>query len=304
MELTQGFTPESYRRALALLDAAIALDPNYARAYGLKAIVVLIYTNRLSRSADELARGRAEALRNARKAVELAPDLPIGHGALAEIYRSELKIEAAAEQYRRVNQLAGGDPDELRSYAAFQAAMGRTDEALRLADRAISLDPLDPWSYGTRALVLLADRRYAEVVRSAEVLKRQSSNLYDFPVVLGDSLIMLGRFDEARRALAEENPDDPIRLASEAVLAARAGDRATAVAIKTKLEQLYGEAASYQYALILASLGETDQAIAALERAWQIKDPGLLGMKIDSFLDPVRTDPRFAALLDKMDFPT
>ncbi len=265
---------------------------------------MLIYTNRLSRSADELARGRAEALRNARKAVELAPDLPIGHGALAEIYRSELKIEAAAEQYRRVNQLAGGDPDELRSYAAFQAAMGRTDEALRLADRAISLDPLDPWSYGTRALVLLADRRYAEVVRSAEVLKRQSSNLYDFPVVLGDSLIMLGRFDEARRALAEENPDDPIRLASEAVLAARAGDRATAVAIKTKLEQLYGEAASYQYALILASLGETDQAIAALERAWQIKDPGLLGMKIDSFLDPVRTDPRFAALLDKMDFPT
>lgn len=302
-QLTRGFSRESYARAVSLLDAAIALDPNYARAYGLKAIGILIFANRLSRSGEELARGRAEALRNARKAVELAPDLPLGHGALAEIYRSTLQIPAAAEQYRRVNQLASGDPDEMRSYAGFLAAMGRTGEALRLSDQAHKLDPLNSWSYGTRARILFDARRYAEVVKLADELKRDSPDLYDFTISLGDSLMMLGRFDEARKVFAEEDPDDPIRLASEAVLAARTGDRATANAKKDRLSQLYGEAASYQYAQIHAALGETDQAFAQLDRAWQIKDPGLLGMKVDPFVEPLRRDPRFAAMLVTLRFP-
>ena len=194
-ELAQSFSRESSQRALALLDAAIALDPNYARAYGLKAIVVLLFANRLSRSGEELARGRAKALENARKAVELAPDLPLGHGALAEIYRSTLQVPAAAKQYERVVQLASGDPDELRSYANFLAAMGQTGEALRFADQALKLDRLDPWSYGTRANVLFAARRYGEVVKSAEKLKRETPDLFDFPITLGDSLRMLGRWE-------------------------------------------------------------------------------------------------------------
>ena len=302
-ELMQDFTRDSFGRARALLDAAIALDPNYARAYGLKAFVVLIFTNRLSRSGDELARGRGEALRNARKAVELAPDLPLGHGALAEIYRSTLQIDAASRQYRRVIQLAGGDPDELRSYAGFLAAMGRTDEAMRLVEQALTLDRLNPWSYGSRAQALYAARRYADVVKSADELKRESPELYDFPIRLGDSLMMLGRFDEALKAYAEEAEDDPIRLAAEAVLAAKIGDRAGAIAKKARIEQLYGEAASYQYAEIHASLGDVEQAFAALDRAWQIKDPGLFGMKIDPKLDPLRRDPRFVALLERIGFP-
>lgn len=302
-ELSREFSRERFVRALSLLDAAITLDPNYARAYALKALVILIFANRLSRSGEELARRRAEALRNAQRAVELAPDLPLGHGALAEIYRSTLQIPAAAEQYRRVIQLASGDPDELLSYAGFLSAMGRTDEALRTADQAIKLDPLNSWSYGTRARILFDSRRYADVVKFADKVRRQSPELYKFPIALGDSLTMLGRFDEARKAFAEEAPDDPIRLASEAVLAARSGDRAEAIAKMDRISQLYGEAASYQYAEIHAALGDTEKAFAALERAWQIKDPGVLGMKVDPFLGPIRDDPRFTAFLKKVGFP-
>lgn len=302
-ELSQNFSRDNYQRALALLDAAIALDPNYARAYALKAIVILVAANRHSRSGDELARRRAEALRNAQRAVELAPDLPLGHGALAEIYRSTLQLAAASTQYERLIQLASGDPDELRSYAGFQSAMGRHGEALRYADRALALDRLNPWSYGARARVLVDARRYRDVIESAEALKRDNPELFDFPISLGDSLLMLGRYREAKEAYATESPDDPIRLASEAVLAARTGDRNGAIAIADKLEQLYGEAASFQYAEIHASLGNTDQAFAALDRAWQIKDPGLLWMKVDPFLDPLRRDRRFPALLARIGFP-
>ena len=171
-ELARVFDREKWQRALELLDAAIALDPNYAQAYGLKAIVILVLSNRLSRSGKELARARAEALRSARKAVEIAPRIPVGHGALAEIYRSNLQIAEASKQHQRVMQLAPGDPDVLRSYAGFVSALGRTDEALRISDQALALDPLAPGSYANRARILYGARRYAEVVASAEKLKR------------------------------------------------------------------------------------------------------------------------------------
>jgi hypothetical protein len=75
------------------------------------------------------------------------------------------------------------------------------------------------------------------------------------------------------------------------------------MAILDKIYRQYGEAGSYQYAEIHANLGQVDEAIAALERGWQIKDPGLLGMKTDAKLDPIRRDRRFAALMQKMKFP-
>jgi TolB-like protein/tetratricopeptide (TPR) repeat protein len=302
-ELMRVFNRDRWQRALQLLEAAIALDARYARAYGLKAIVILITSNRFSRSGAELASARAAAIRNARKAIEIAPRLSLGHGALAEIYRSNLQIPEAAKQYQRVMQVGGNDPDELGSYAGFLSAIGRTAEALRMANQAVALDPLNPGSYGNRARVLFGGRRYAEVVRHAAELKMNSPELFDFPMALGDSLTMLGRFEEARKVYAEEPADDPIRLAAEGVLAARNGDRTTAMAILDKIYRQYGEAGSYQYAEIHANLGQVDEAIAALERGWQIKDPGLLGMKTDAKLDPIRRDRRFAALMQKMKFP-
>lgn len=141
------------------------------------------------------------------------------------------------------------------------------------------------------------------MVKSAEDLKRRSPQLFAFHITLGDSLMMLGRFQEAQKAYAEAPADEPLRIAAEAILAARAGDRATANSKKNDLEQQYGEATSYQYAQIHAQLGNVEEAFAALERGWQIKDAGLLGMKVDPILDPLRGDARFAALLGKIGLP-
>jgi len=71
-----------------------------------------------------------------------------------------------------------------------------------------------------------------------------------------------------------------------------------------RLQQLYGVTASYQYAEIHAQLGEVDAAFASLDRAWQIKDGGLLSLRVDPWIDPIRNDPRFTALMNKMNFPS
>ena len=70
-----------------------------------------------------------------------------------------------------------------------------------------------------------------------------------------------------------------------------------------RLKQRFGDNASYQYAEINAQLGRKEEAFAALQRAQQVRDPGLLGLKTDPFIDPLRSDPRFAPLLQSMNFP-
>ena len=115
--------------------------------------------------------------------------------------------------------------------------------------------------------------------------------------------MMVGRTQDAARSFAEAPADNPFRLVGEAVLAVRTGNRARAMEKIRRMEQLYGDAMSYQYGEVYAQLGEADEALTHLERGWQIKDAGLVWMRVDPWLDPIRNQPRFAALMKKMDFP-
>jgi len=69
------------------------------------------------------------------------------------------------------------------------------------------------------------------------------------------------------------------------------------------MRQRYGDSTLYQYAEVYAQLGDVDRAFDALDAAFKARDPGLAGMKVDRFLDPIRRDPRFAALEAKLNFP-
>ena len=70
------------------------------------------------------------------------------------------------------------------------------------------------------------------------------------------------------------------------------------------MNQLMGAAASYHYGEIRAQSGDVDRAFAELDNAIEAKDPGLVYLKRDPFLDPIRNDPRFAALVRKLNFPS
>jgi hypothetical protein len=89
----------------------------------------------------------------------------------------------------------------------------------------------------------------------------------------------------------------------EAILDARGGNRAGATGKLDRVRELFGDSAAYQQAQILAQLEQSDEAVAALERSWEVRDPGLLRIAADPFLDPVRRHPRFAAVERKLGLP-
>lgn len=299
----KDFTSESIHQAFDLLDSAIALDPNYASAYARKAGLLTAYGNSYAKSAQELAQNRAESLRLVQTALRIAPKLAQAHLALGLLYSSNLQMGPAYLEAKRALELAPGDVFVIARYSGMAATLGLTRESLAAADQAITLDPLNNDSYNQRLYALVYARRYADVVRGAEELEQSSTRKLTEPALVGNCLVLLGKYDGARSFYAKQAPDFWSRITGEAFILARTGDRAGALRKIETLQQGYRDAASYQYAEIYAQLGDKDRAFANLEHGFAIKDAGLSGIKMDPFVDPLRSDPRFAALLKRMNFP-
>ena len=120
---------------------------------------------------------------------------------------------------------------------------------------------------------------------------------------LGNTLLMLGHIDEARREYLAVPPDNLYRMIGLAFAAARSGNPASAEQQRASIVGRYGDSAHYQYAQIDAQMGKRDRAFSELELAWKFRDPGLASIKVDAFVDPLRTDPRYAAVIAKLNFP-
>ena len=114
---------------------------------------------------------------------------------------------------------------------------------------------------------------------------------------------MLNRAEDAHQSISGLRADDPFRQIVEALLAARSGDRASANAHVAKISGAIADQGSYQYAEIYAQLGYLDKAFSSLEKAVEIRDPGLQFLKHDPFFDPIRRDPRYAELVTRLKFP-
>jgi hypothetical protein len=112
--------------------------------------------------------------------------------------------------------------------------------------------------------------------------------------------MQLGRDKEAPQWLARSDPESKIRLAMEGILSARAGDVAGALAKKAQLQQVYRDQSYAAVAQIDAQLGRKDDAIAELDKAWALKESSLSELTWNPWLDPLRSDPRFTALLRKL----
>lgn len=293
---------EGLEKALQLLGSAIALDPRYADAYAKKATLTTVYGNSYA-NAEQLPAKKAEALQLAKTALGIAPDLPRGHSALALIYVSLLQIGPAYSELKRARQLGPGDAEIVAAYGDAVTSLGDIGGALTLADQAIALDPLNHLPYNVRLSALFYGRRYADAVAYGRMLSQKFPKDKVVEMTVGDSLAMLGRFAEAQSHYNSQTPDFWHRLTGEAVIRARSGDKARAEQKVDRLRQIYGDAASTQIAEIYAQIGDKERAFMALNKGFEIKDAGLSSMKVDPLLDPLRSDPRFMALLQKMNFP-
>ena len=290
-------------RSLSLIDAAIALDPNYADAHARKAYLLNFYSGIFAHSAADAHAHQTEAIASARRALAIQPHLALGYAALGGIYQNQLDLGGADEAFKQALSQPGTDVRALVSYSSMLSQFVRTADALRFNDQAIDLDPLDPVAREVRATTLYRARRYPEAISYARQTLAAFPNRPGLQGLLGLCLYMSGDFSGAARAFDLLPADNMRRLTGKAFLALHDGDRATVERYRSAIIARYGDAAHYQYAQLDAQLGKKDEAFRELDQAWQQKDAGLASLKVDPFLDPLRSDPRWPAIVGKLKFP-
>lgn len=292
-----------YRSSLALVDAAIGLDPRYAAAHALRSVNLKVLAVTYETSPDEMRLGLDQSVRAGKHTVALAPHFAPGHSALAFALFSQLNFAGAFEQSREAYRLAPGDASVLLSHASALSWMGDAAEALSVVDRAVMLDPLNPVSVSGKGECLYYARRYADAAdfaqRSLELAPDRTFSRW----LLANSSILLGRERQSLDALNRMPADGWYRLSSTAIFRARNGDRAAADQALADFAAIDDGTLGFQFAQIRAQRNEIEQAFAALEQAWEIRDPGLNRIVVDPYLDPLRGDPRFAAFVRRLNFP-
>jgi TolB-like protein/Tfp pilus assembly protein PilF len=288
--------------AIAAYTEAIRLDPPYALAFAGRSIALTSY-------AEEAATGAAvresfdRAQGDARQALALAPDLVEAHLALALVSeRGTLDFTQASRAYERALALAPGNAEVLRRSGQFGAYMGHFDAALAATRRSVVLDPLARESHSQLGRGLYAARRYEEaVVALAEVISLDP----DFKQTYGErGLAYYGLGDlQSACASCETKRDYWLSQQCLAVIYDKLGRHTDAEAELAKLKAEQGDDAAYQYAAIYAQWGNPAQALAWLDTAMRLHDPGLVSLKTDPLLDPLRMEPRFQAIKRELKFP-
>jgi TolB-like protein len=292
------------RDVVALLDAATARDPNYANAYRLKARSLELLATSFPKSPADIGNTLKQAELAARRAIELAPKLGPAYAELALIEQDRFNYVNALRYMNRALALSPDDPLVLPSAMYITRYLGDPRKALSLADRLAVLDPLNALTYTRRADVLIALRRYPEVIESSRrSLQLAPKRSYPHQLI-GDALVLMGRPNEARAEYKKVPDDDVFRLAGEAIIDGRSRNLGAVERTVAHMRELFGDAASYNYTQVFAQAREKDRAFASLGKAFEVKDPGVTGLRTDPFLDPIRGDPRFTAFIRSANFPS
>ncbi len=283
-------------RRLSLFDRATRVDPNYAEAHARKGLTQTLWANAWAPTNEDKYRADAEALRSIRRAIAIAPSMPLGYSALGLVYFNQLMLKQALGALRRSVELPGADTFAFVNYSVILCRLRRQSEAEFMADRAISLDPLNPVAWQLKAWTLYLGRRYPESIEAARQTLNIAPENRRARTLLAWDLIFLGRVEESVRELQRVPADDYRRLVAEGVIGARSKRPQAALLAVDALRKTYGDTVNYQFAEIYAQLGKTDEAIQALQTALSKRDSGLAAMQVDPFLDPIRSDARFEAI--------
>jgi len=297
-------TPEGMKTAIGFFERALELDPLYARAFAGLADSYSVLGN-----VKALPPG--EAYPKARTAAEqgLAIDDTLAelHTSLGFVQRMwEWDWPAAEASYRRAIELNPGYATAHRWYSHLLSGLGRHDEALPVAWRALENDPLSLIIKGSVGDVLFYARRYEEAITLYRETLAVDPNFLAGHTDLARALEHVGQLDQAitefkaAAALVTKGPPEP--SSGLAHVYARAGRRQEALAIVDELLELSERryVSSYGIASVFACLGEVATALDWLERAYDEHDQTLVWVKVHPRLDPLRAEPRYASLLERM----
>ena len=296
-------TQEGITEAIRYFEQAIAEDPRYAPAYtGLADS----YALQLDYRSVPVAEGFALAKQYARKALELDETVAEAHASLAwSVFIYDWDWEAAGQEFRRAVELDPRYATAHQWYAFWFAALGRLEEALVEAHTALELDPASVSIRRTVGWLCYYARRYDQAhyhLARAIAMNPTAAETYR---ILGLVFAYQGDWAEAERVLREGMTLPGSATYTTAALGyvlARTGKRAEAEGLLANLEaqRRVDYVSPVAFATLYIGLDDPQHALDWMERALEERRGWLAYLRVNPLLDPLRGEPRFQALIEKM----
>ena len=295
------YTPAGMQRGIEFYGRATARDPEYVIAY---AALATAYAELCEIGGIDPDSARRAANAAIERALALDPESGEAHcaaGYLKMVW--DFDWAGAEREFQRALELSPSSADIYDLYGRMYSGLGRLDEALALERRAQELDPLAHRL--DVSTTLLRAGRYAEAAEAATAALELDPDQDRARATLGWALFQQGERDkgiaEIERAVAI-SPTHSLWLAQLGEAYALAGRRDKAVDVLGQLEALSVReyVPPYHLAYVYAGLGEADRAIDLLEQAYAQRAAAIYGIKASFLFAPLRSHPRFTALLGKM----
>ncbi len=306
-------TPDDMRRAVTNLEKALALDPQYARAWAWLSVSILnssVYLPRPDASAAEVEDAARQAIAAADRAVALAPDLAECWSARAWMRTSVTwEWDGARADFERALALSPRDANILVRQSHFLSVLGRLPEAIATVRKVIEIDPLYSWGWDFLSGYELDSGR-PDLARDAasRALEIAPDHVYA-RMTLGLAEVLLGHPQDALAEFAREK-SEVLRLAGTAVAQHAIGDVAEEQKALDALRARFSESEPYMIAAVYAWRGDRERAFEWLDRAVaQRGGRGVSRLRIrwikhDPLLAKIRDDPRYEAVVQRMGLPT
>jgi TolB-like protein/Tfp pilus assembly protein PilF len=298
-------TTESLTRALALFQQSVTADPTYAPAYaGLADCYELLGSAPYTALPPHQAFPKAEAA--ARKALDLDESLAEAHVSLGYsklVY--EWNLPDAEKELARAIKLRPDYATGHQFYAYYLTAIGNLNGAIAERKRALELDPVNPLLTSALGEAYYQNRQFdLTIAQNSKSLEFDPS--YAIALVnIGRAYELKGMHPQARDAFQKilaVAPNDPAVLALMGHEYAVSGDTAKATQIIAQLQQLSARTyvPAIYIALVYTGLNDLDNAFPWLDKAYNERTEYLMYLPTDPLADPLRADPRFAQLLQRL----
>lgn len=301
MYLANNRNVDDARKAVEVLEQAVALDPNYARAWA-----GLAYAHRtLSLYRDSLSTHETyqKAIPAINKALALDPNLSEAHSALCENkYLYEWDFPGAEQECRLAIQLDPNSALAHEIYSRYLMGRERHDEAIAEIKAAIDLEPASRFNQRNYGRALFYARRYAEAEKQFIRVAEMDPNFIVTYTWLIAALKQQRKDSEAfawfRKLLSLRRVDDRTVRSFERIYKS-GGWHGIAQEWLKRLDELGGN--NLNAAALNAELGDNDQAFEYLEKIYQRREIWVTYLRVDPQFDPLRNDPRFEELLNRVE---
>jgi TolB-like protein len=295
---------EEVREAAKCFEQAVEEDPGFALGYVGQADCCLVLRNNWG---IDLASNHEKAGELVTKALDLDPTLAEAHATRGLLLEDEYNLRGAEAEFKRAIELKPSYATAHQWYYGVLIAQLRFDESQQQIEKAVELDPLSSVIALNRASFYFTKREYDRALVLFRKVTELDPNFAAAHFMMALSYGLLKNYDDMKGELETyvgliQGIYPRARLAADAVIALVLDDKYAGRKLMPEIEAHLPETSfdAYNLATGLFWLGDFDRGFEWMERSFAAREADLMNIKGDPYLDAIRSDPRYFALLKRL----